>query len=308
MGRTLVVFASLALTTAAASAGVRPRSGESARPGVRIWAIRYLTHDGLIRPAYVVLPRWYGPRRHPSIPLVISPHGRGVPAPANAELWGNLPARGGFAVVNPQGQGRQLELYSWGYRGQISDLARMPAIVRSALPWLHIDRRRIYAVGSSMGGQEALLLLARHPRLVAGVAAFDAVTDFAARYAAFPRMGCNPGCLKLWAEPIGIGLQRLARREVGGSPAQMPSAYAARSPMTYARSIAGSGVPVQLWWSTRDAIVTDERRQSGRLFRVIRRLNSKAPIVEFVGRWRHSSEMRPSGRLGTALARFHLLP
>ena len=41
-------------------------------------------------------------------------------------FWGGLPAFGPFAVVNPEGQGRRLTLYSWGWRGQIDDLARMP--------------------------------------------------------------------------------------------------------------------------------------------------------------------------------------
>jgi hypothetical protein len=81
----------------------------------------------------------------PPIPLVISPHGRGVKARVNARMWRGLPGAGSFAVVNPQGEGRRLPLYSWGYRGQIADLARMPGIVGRALPWLHVDRRRIYA-------------------------------------------------------------------------------------------------------------------------------------------------------------------
>ena len=43
--------------------------------------------------------------------------------------------------------------HSWGYRGQIDDLARMPSIAHGALPWLRIDPQRVYAVGGSMGGQ-----------------------------------------------------------------------------------------------------------------------------------------------------------
>jgi pimeloyl-ACP methyl ester carboxylesterase len=49
----------------------------------------------------------------------------------------------------------------------------MPKLVRGQLPWLRILRHRIYAFGGSMGGQETLLLVARHPRLLAGAAAFD---------------------------------------------------------------------------------------------------------------------------------------
>src|SRR5205085_9912044 len=111
-----------------------------------------------------------------------SPHGRGIPASHNARLWGNLPARGPFAVVNPEGQGRELALYSWGDPGEIDDLARMPQIVAHALPWLRIDPHRIYAFGGSMGGQETLLLVARFPHLLAGAASFDAPTRMAVRY------------------------------------------------------------------------------------------------------------------------------
>ena len=88
---------------------------------------------------------------------------RGVVAGSqNVRLWGDLPARGRFAVVNPEGYGRRLGRFSWGYPGQIEDLAHMPQVLAEAVPGLRIDRRRVYAMGTSMGGQETLLLLARH--------------------------------------------------------------------------------------------------------------------------------------------------
>jgi dipeptidyl aminopeptidase/acylaminoacyl peptidase len=265
------------------------------RPGVgdlwtRIWPITYRAHDGLVRPAYVVLPRWYTPSDNPPIPLVISPHGRGVTARENARMWRYLAGRGGFAVVNPEGQGRRLELYSWGDPGQIADLARMPKIVRRALPWLRILPRRIFAVGGSMGGQETLLLLARDPRLLAGAAAFDADTNMDLRYREFtPR------------------LRRLARVEIGGTPFQDPQAYIARSPVDDAARIAFSGVPLQLWWSVKDRIVVHERMESGRLFEAIKRLNPRAPVVEVVGGWRHTIELRRGWGLRRALAAFGLV-
>jgi poly(3-hydroxybutyrate) depolymerase len=169
---------------------------------VRVWRIHYRAHDGRPRLAHVVLPRWYGPRRDPPLPLVISPHGRGARALGDALRWGALSAVGRFAVVNPQGQGRRLELYSWGDPGETADLARMPALVRHALPWLRIDRRRLYAFGGSMGGQETLLLVARAPRLLAGAAAFDSPTNIALRYRDFARL------------PDGAVLRDLARDEI----------------------------------------------------------------------------------------------
>ncbi len=153
------------------------------------------------------------------------------------KLWGQLPATGNFAVISPDGEGRLLPAYSWGSAGQISDLSRMPAILRLTLPWVHIAHGRIYAVGGSMGGQETLLLLARHPHLLAGAAAFDPVVDFALQYREFPKLACSAACRREWNGPIGRSLQSLARAEVGGSPSKAPFAYGsgARSP-TRARS------------------------------------------------------------------------
>jgi pimeloyl-ACP methyl ester carboxylesterase len=262
---------------------------------VRIVSVRYRAWDGRTRTALLVLPRWYGPRNHPPIPLVISPHGRGVSARDNTHFWGGLPAFGPFAVVSPEGQGRRLTLYSWGWRGEIDDLARMPAVLERALPWFHVDRKRVYAVGSSMGGQETLLLVALHPRLLTGAAAMDSATDMAARYRDFPRIAG------------GVRLQQLARAEIGGTPAQVPRAYAARSPISYVRAIADSGVPLHIWWSFRDRIVVDQNQESGRLYRAILRANPEAPVTRYVGTWVHGREMHALARLPLALVSLRLI-
>ena len=262
---------------------------------VRVVRVPYRASDGRERIADLVLPRWYGPKSHPAIPLVISPHGRGVTPQANNRFWGGLPAFGPFAVVSPEGQGRHLTLYSWGWRGQIDDLARMPSILERALPWLHIDRKRIYAIGSSMGGQETLLLVALHPRLLTGASALDSATDMAARYRAFRRL------------KFGTHLQELARLEIGGTPSSDPAGYEARSPLHYVRQIAFSGVPLHLWWSTRDRIVVDQNQESGRLFRAIKDANPRAPVTKYVGTWAHSHEMHALGRLPLALVRLRLI-
>jgi pimeloyl-ACP methyl ester carboxylesterase len=262
---------------------------------VRRVVVHYRAHDGAARIAIVVLPRWYGPKHHPPIPLVISPHGSGIEPAANAQRWGNLPALGPFAVVNPEGQGARLELYSWGSPGEIADLARMPAILRKTIPWLRINSRRIYAVGGSMGGQESLLLLAEHPGLLAGVVSFDAPTNMVTRYATFPLL------------KGGRALQGLARLEFGSVPRMNGEAWADRSPLFFSRELAFANVPLQIWWSTRDQIVVNQADQSGLLYRAIRRLNPRAHVLQFVGRWRHTAEMRPTRGLSLALARIGLL-
>jgi pimeloyl-ACP methyl ester carboxylesterase len=278
------------------------------RGNIRIWKIAYRAHNGERRNAYVALPISYRRGHAPPIPLLISPHGRGVSGRANVSLWGQLPAVGDFAVVSPDGQGRLLANYSWGSAGQISDLARMPEIVRRTLPWVHIAPRRIYAFGGSMGGQEILLLLARHPHLLAGAAAFDPVVDFALQYRDFPKLRCTSRCRKTWNGPIGTSLQELARDELGGPPRKVPYVYERRSPLTYARAIAFSRVPLQVWWSPRDRVVLEQQRQAARLVHTIRKLNPRADVVGYTGGWRHSAEMHAKTRLPFALATFGLLP
>jgi poly(3-hydroxybutyrate) depolymerase len=194
-------------------------------------------------------------------------------------MWAELPGLGGFAVVCPAGMGRRLPLHSWGYRGQVDDLARMPAIVRSARPWLNIDPARMYAVGGSMGGQETLLLVARHPGFLAGAVAFDSIADFVRRYPDFARLGRK-----------GLMLQGLARIEVGGTPETHLREYRLRSPLHWAPQIAASGVPLQIWWSDADEIVVDQQHQSGKLFAELRRLGPTATLEKKTGSWSHTAE------------------
>jgi pimeloyl-ACP methyl ester carboxylesterase len=279
-------FVLLALSAGAASAvSYRPTL-----PRTNVLLIHYRAHDGVRRRAWLMLPVGY---RGGPIPLVISPHGRGTSARANARLWGDLPGLGGFAVVNPAGEGRRLGLYSWGDPGQIDDLARMVTIVRAH--GVDVDPRRVYAVGGSMGGQETLLLLARHPRLLAGAAAFDPDTDMARRYWDFAGLRG------------GERLQAFAREEIGGTPLSDPNAYAVRSPDTYARQIALSGVPLVLYWSTRDRVITDQVDETGALANEILGWNPDAPLTVFRGAWRHTAEMRWTRRLPGALVRLGLL-
>jgi pimeloyl-ACP methyl ester carboxylesterase len=251
----------------------------------------YRAHDGRVRPGVLLLPAAYDGG---SIPLIISPHGRGVSAAVNARFWGDLPGEGNFAVVNPGGEGRRLRQYSWGDPGQIADLARMPAIVEHL--GVRVDPTHIYAIGGSMGGQETLLLVAQHPSLLAGAVAFDPATDMARRYRDFARLR------------DGAGLQQLARTEFGGTPSQVPGAYRRRSPDAYLDAIAFSGVPLQIYWSVRDRIIADQLDEAALLAAKIRALNPSAKLWDFEGAWNHTAEMQSDRRLPRALERFGLLP
>jgi pimeloyl-ACP methyl ester carboxylesterase len=283
-----VVVAAMALTwTASVQAAPMPTQ----QPLTRDVRITYRAHNGAIRPAWLLLPSDYAGA---PIPLVISPHGRGIGAAENADLWGDLPGEGDFAVINPAGEGRETRFYSWGDPGEIADLARMPQIAEAH--GVDVDPHRIYAIGGSMGGQETLLLLGRYPHLLAGAAAFDPATDMSRRYYDFAHL------------PDGRRLQALARLEVGGTPSDDGRAYALRSPDHYVRQIAFSDVPLQLYWSHDDRVISDQLSETQALAERIYELNPHARVWDFTGDWAHTAEMRPSRRLPRALARFGLLP
>jgi poly(3-hydroxybutyrate) depolymerase len=248
---------------------------------VREWPIRYLAHNRTARAATIVLPAEYGPGKPtPRLPLVISPHGRASGGRFNARLWDTLPGRGRFGVISPDGMGRRLPYVSWGYRGQIDDLARMPSIAEGALPWLRIDDDRIYAVGGSMGGQETLLLLGQHPKLLAGAVSIDGVTNFYRRYYDF--------ALSFRTK----GLQALARFEVGGTPSTNTAGYVLRSPTHWIPQIAESGVALQVWWSIADLIVEDQIHQSAHFFNEVKKLRRRGRLESVTGNWDHMSQMR----------------
>jgi pimeloyl-ACP methyl ester carboxylesterase len=285
-----------------------PTGSAGSPPTVRAWTIHYTAHNGADRTAVVLLPAWYGPGKNPPLPLVISPHGRNGTGLGNAKYWGHLPAVGRFAVINPDGMGRRLPLKSYAFKGQIDDLAKMPDVAVEGLPWLRIDRERIFALGSSMGGHETLMLVARHTELLAGAVAMDSVTNLHRRYDQLPDVPCDKACMKHWGKPYGRVLQDAMRTEVGGTPARAPGAYAARSPLSNAASIAFAGVPLQIWWSHKDRIVTDQKNQSGAFFRELKRLNRCAPVSAYAGAWEHSKEMKADALLPIALAELGLLP
>jgi poly(3-hydroxybutyrate) depolymerase len=287
----LVIFA-VAAPLAVAMPAVAVSSA-AATPDL-IYRFGYRTHDGDRSYALLLLPAWYGPARHPAIPLVICPHGRNTTPETAAKRWYNLPTADGFAVVLPAGQGRVLSLYSWGYPGQVADLARMPALAEQAVPFSHYQPHHVYAVGASMGAQEVLLLLAKHPHLLAGAIAFDPALNLANRYYQFPKLSG------------GSRLQAYARLEVGGTPAQDPAAYRLRSPSSYIHQIADSNVPLELWWSTKDQVIRNQASQAGHFYQQLLQANPAAPITSHIGDWRHTAEDSAFAVLPSALRQISL--
>ncbi len=321
----------------------------------RPWLVHYLAWDGATaRQAWIVLPGGWGPTRPPApAPLVISPHGRNNLGFSNAvTYWRDLPADGSFILVCPDGLGRAHDRasdpydqppsdpgrFSYGYRREIDDLARMPQIVEATLPWLRVDRSRVFVLGSSMGGQETLLLAARYPHglaagtgRLAGAAAFDAPCDLVAQCAYLthqPATGSAnpPGVAALMIEEVGsqpasLGAFALAARfydrktngqlTIGELLEKLPRNQALwdeRSPLHHAAALAALPFPLRIYWSSHDTVVGNQATaQSGKLYAAIKAARPSADVVQVEGTWAHSAEFVPSGKLGEALVALGLI-
>jgi len=268
--------------TVLAVAALFAASGAAADERGTRWRVLRFHGEALL----VGTPSWYSRDRNPPLPLVISPHARGGSAAKNARRWGDLPARRELIVLAPTLRGRVFgESRAWGYPPAIAKLADTPRVARRLLPWLRWDPGRVYATGFSMGGQESLLLLARRPDLFAAVSVADSVTDFLRRWYEFP------------LSPLTRSEQAKATRELGGTPAQVPWLYRRRSPSTFGRTIASSGVPVQIWWNPdEDVVVHQQTTQSGKFSRLLRRLG--APVTPVVHHDPHGWVFRSENSLG----------
>jgi pimeloyl-ACP methyl ester carboxylesterase len=324
-------------------------------PRTRAYTVPYLAWDEkTMREAVIVLPSGWSPRFQPQpLPLVISPHGRNNFAWSNAvHYWQELPAEGPFALICPDGLSRAHDrasdpldqppsdpsLFTYGYRRYIDDLARMPKIVQETLPWLPIDLERIYVLGSSMGGQETLLLAARYPgplsagtgRLV-GAAAFDATCDLATQCAYLsqkaPASGTDQAGVaarmleEVNARPSNVAAfrrsarfynSRLKKQQTIGQlldqlhPDQ--SLWDERSPLHHVRQLSHLPFPLKLYWSSRDSVVgNQDEQQTGRLYRAIKGANRDADVDAAIGRWAHSAEFVPGSLLSEALHHFELI-
>lgn len=263
-------LALLVSTIVLAGAGGLAAPGSSAPAGsaaTRWVAVHFRGPGGRPDSAIVAIPAWYGPGDDPALPLVLSPHSRGITPWQAARRWGDLPGRFGLIVVNPGLHGRVIPRRSWAWPPDIAEMAALPGIVERRLPYLRYDPNRVYAAGDSMGGQETLMLVARRPDLFAAAVAADPVTNFLRRWYEFPVSG------ESWGE------QRAATREVGATPRQAPWLYVRRSPIFFARTFASSGVPIELWWNPHDTVVVKEgSAQTGDFYRTVMQLDPHAPV------------------------------
>jgi pimeloyl-ACP methyl ester carboxylesterase len=321
----------------------------------RAYTVPYLAWDDkTVREAVIVMPSGWGPEHHPhALPLVISPHGRNNFGWGNAaHYWRELPADGPFALVCPDGLSRahnratnpfdqpppDPSLFTYGYKRWIDDLARMPKIVMATLPWLRIDLERIYVLGSSMGGQETLLLAARYPKSLsggtgrlAGAAAFDSTCDLATQCAylttrpvahgadppgvaarMIEEVNARPGNIQGFKKSAMFFNGRLHRHmTIGELLNKVPrnkALWDERSPLNYVDELAGLSFPLRIYWSSADTTVGNQGTdQSGKLYKAIKAARPSARVKQIKGTWAHSAEFVPGSELSDALIAFGLI-
>ena len=257
----------------------------------QVLAVPYYSWNTKARYATVVLPLDYAPGNNEPLPCIVQPHGRLATPLGPARRWGDLPTTERFMVICPDSSGRRDPANSWGVEGQLQDIAEIVDVVEKSLPWVHVDHQRLYLMGISMGGQETLCTIARYPDRFAAGLCVDGNADLAARYREFSFVDMTD-------------TRPLMRREVGGTPSQVPWLYQRRSSTPFAGTLATCGVPIGIWWSRDDKIGYNQAKtQTGYLYRRIKSLAPTAPVVQVIGRGAHGTMLSTHPEAAVAFLR-----
>ena len=99
----------------------------------------------------------------------------------------------------------------------------MPEVIAHALPWLTIDRRRIYA--RRQHGRPGDAASSRASSSLARGRLLDSLVDFAHQYRQFPRLACTAACRPARHNPR-LRAATAGAKEVGGDPRRGGAAFA----------------------------------------------------------------------------------
>jgi esterase/lipase len=216
------------------------------------------------------------------IPLVIAPHPITWTAEQDYHVgldglfrkyhrgYYGLAEKHGVIIALPHGHHHKEDLCSLAGPEQIAD---MIYLVEGLSDFdYRVDRRRVFACGLSMGGQEALVLAGMHPEKITAVFVFNPIVDLAA-----------------WHEELATSeipeireyntAARIAN-EVGGLPSEVPEAYAQRSATHYVEGL--RYVPTMIYWSEQDLVVPRQvTRHTIPLYQAVKSLDISSPMAEY---------------------------
>ena len=270
------------LVPAAAQADWRAVPDPSARPDVPAVTIRqdvdaktvllrtwYDTWNGRRRAMTILFPR-AAENTGRVLPLLVAAHPAGG-ASTCVDQIASLAGRFDFVLACLDGQGISTRAFSYGAPGQIADLAAAPRLIAGRLPGMKLDARKLYLVGSSMGGTEALLVGLRYPGAYSETVALDPVTDLGFRFNSLPLVRRNQ-----------------LESECAGPPTLRGSCYSVRSPIAYVGKRAVGSAVLNVWWSTTDP-VSGAPQQVPRFLAAQRGLMQPGQLRERVGAWGHGA-------------------
>lgn len=233
---------------------------------LRTW---YDTWNGHRRAMTILFPR-AAENTGRVLPLLVAAHPAGG-ASTCVDQMAPLAGRFNLVLACLDGQGDSTRAFSYGAPGQIADLAAAPNLIAGRLPGMKLDARKLYLVGSSMGGTEALLVGLRYPGAYRETVALDPITDLGFRFNSLPLVRRNQ-----------------LEAECAGPPTLKGQCYVVRSPMAYLGKRALGSAVLSVWYSTADPV-------SGAPQQVPRFLAAEQPLMQpgqlrvRLGGWRHGA-------------------
>jgi poly(3-hydroxybutyrate) depolymerase len=134
--------------------------------------VNFKDHSGSARNTISLysVPDKYAPEQ--AWPLVVALHGYGDNAASFHDLWKTVTDSLGFVLLTPQGEERAQEGFGWAWG--ISAQRAVQSSLDIVRKVVHIDPKRIYLTGFSLGGSLCYVLVLNHPQIFHGIAPLGA--------------------------------------------------------------------------------------------------------------------------------------
>lgn len=186
--------------------------------------------DGEERPTWF----WAPPQPKGKIPLLVALHSWSYDfrGPRPRDFFFRECRERGWAFLAPDFRGPNKTPKACGSDFAVQDIVDAVEWVKARVP---VDADRIYLVGGSGGGMMTILSAGRHPEIWAGCYAACPISDLA-------RWHDETAAMK----NANARYARDLEKACGGTPAEKPTEYAHRSPLTHLAAARAAGTHVDI--------------------------------------------------------------